>query len=242
MARRRFLLFRRFPRLRYGAVLPLLLLAAGLSAREPFFSLELSEDLSVLGLARSKLSDGPGSFPEEREALQTRAAENLLEEARWVFSGRVYGFRFRYVPRAGSWEVEEEFDLEPLFLIPRGAPGLRVDQVIEETDRLTVRFSYWPDEGEKKRTARYRNSGYAAAGGRGGAALMQEGAREEAMRQAVKLALREDLRRRFYNRPREAAGFVTFSHSPQLRIAAGEYRASVRILYDLQDLRDYPSR
>jgi hypothetical protein len=62
------------------------------------------------------------------------------------------------------------------------------------------------------------------------------------MEEAVKQALREDLRKHYYNRPREVRGFMTFSHAPRILPGSGEYMAAVRILYRVENLEFYPSR
>lgn len=221
----------------------LLFVFNSLSAQDPYLSIELTDDLSLYGFAMMKHSDnGTGSSPADFEEVQEKAVKQLLVEARWILSGMIYGFNFHYVPGSRALQVEDSFELEPLSLIPEGDDQLKVEQVLGDYSTLTVQFVYWMDDYQKKRVYQYGGNRYAAAGGRGSAELFEPGARILSMKEAVKQALREDLRALYYSRPREINGVLTFSHSPLIRIGSGKYTSSVRILYLLEDLKSYPVR
>ncbi|MFQ3621364.1 MAG: hypothetical protein SNJ78_10540, partial [Spirochaetales bacterium] len=53
------------------------------------------------------------SPPNLRSIEKEELYERILEEARYVFSGMVYGFVFSYTPSDKARRVEEEFLLEP---------------------------------------------------------------------------------------------------------------------------------
>ncbi len=224
-----------------AALSVLWLIGFPLSAQDPYLSIELSEDLSLFGFSLMKPGDGIGSPPDDLQKVQDLAVEVLLEEARWIFSGMIYGFSFFYVPGADHLEVEDQFNLEPLATISRGDPALHVESVTGDFENIRIHFTYWPDEYQKRRLSRYANTCYRAAGGRGQADIYGEGGRTEAMVQAVKQALREDLRKFHYNRPREVRGVLTLSHPPRIVIGSGQYSSFVRILYLLDDLKNYPA-
>ena len=217
------------------------LIGSMLFAQDPYLSIELSEDLSLFGFSLMKPGDGLGSSPDDLQKVQDQAVEALLKEARWIFSGMIYGFTFYYVPGANHLEVEDQFRLEPRSSIPQGDPALHVESVTGDFKDIRIHFTYWPDEYQKRRLFRYRSAGYRAAGGRGEVEIYNEGGRIGAMTLAVKQALREDLRKFYYNRPREVRGVLTLSHSPRLVIGSGCYSSSVRILYLLEDIRNYPT-
>ena len=217
-----------------------------LSGQDPYLSIELTEYLFFPGAVLVKPGDDSFFYPDRQEQIDRRqgiALETLEEEALWIFSAMVYGFSFHYVPGSSSLEVEDSFELEPLSLIAAGGEGrLKVEQLRQEPNSISVQFSYWPDDFEKRRLSRYLGSPLRAAGGRGSAGIVMKGARLTAMKEAVKQALREDLRQLYYNRPREVSGFVTFSHAPRILPGSGDYNASVRILYRIDKLENYPSR
>lgn len=214
-----------------------------LPALDPYLSLELTEDLSVHGFAMMKLSsDNLGSTPHDFKNVQEEAVKQLLDEARWILSGMIYGFNFYYVPGSSELQIEDTFELEPLSLIPKGDEKLKVEQVLGDYSTLTVQFVYWMDDYQKKRVYQYGGNRYSPAGGRGSAAIYEPGARMQSMKEAIKQALREDLRTQYYSRPRKISGFLTFSHSPLIRIGSGSYTSSVRILYLLEGLKFYPVR
>ena len=222
-----------------------LILTFPLFAEDPYLSIELTEYLYYPGAIYLKSDDDSLFYPdrqEQKERRQVLAVETLKEEALWIFSVMVYGFRFHYVPGSGSLEVEDSFELEPLFLIPEEDDRLKQEQLREEPNRIAVQFSYWPDDFQKRRISRYKGSGFQGAGGSGSAGITLEGARISAMKNAVKQALREDLRKRYFNRPRSVHGFASFSHSPKILPASGSYNASVRILYRIEKLEFYPAR
>lgn len=224
-------------------LLCLLFVFESLSALDPYLSVELTEDLSVHGIAMMKhSSDNLGSSPHDYEIIQEEAVKQLLIEARWILSGMIYGFSFHYVPGSKVLQVEDLFELEPLFLIPEGDERLKVEQVLGDYTTLTVLFVYWLDEYQKKRVYQYGGNRYSPAGGRGSVEIVVPGARLLSMKEAVKQALREDLRIQYYSRPRETSGFLTFSHSPLIRIGSGSYSSFVRILYLLEELEFYPVR
>ena len=220
-----------------------LCMASFLFARETHLSLELSEDLSFHDFNLMKFSDnGTLSAPREWEVAQDEAVEVLLEEARWIFSGMIYGFTYYYVPGSKALEVEDTFKLEPLFEIPRGDPAFHVEKVSGDYSRITVQFVYWLDESQRRRYEQFRGSSFSSGGGLGSEPFINSGAYRISMEKAVKEALRGDLRQKYYDRPREAEGILTFSHPPEIRIASGCYNSSVRILYKVKELSFYPSR
>ncbi len=217
------------------------LLAALPAAAEPYLSLTLGINYSAMGFATMfKPEDGKTLFPTDYEEVRELAIDTLLEEARWIFSGMVYGFRFRYIPGNADEGFDEFFELSPLHQIPRGDRGLEVYQVEDDYQNLSVLFYYWPDENQRRRIDVSRGGGFSSSAAAGSVPMMKEGARIASMEAAVKLALRADLSSIIFNRPLEVEGIVYLSSSPSIHIRAGEYRSSLRILYRKEDLKTFP--
>lgn len=158
----------------------------------------------------------------------------MLDEARWVFSGMIYGFRFFYNPPDPALEVEEVFELEPLLSIPWGDPSLKV-------------LNAWPRENRHRADLEYRLSEYQmmlrgvwegnllpSAEGEGRYTLFEGfSGRRAALERGVLQAVRDYFRPRLQNRPAAIEGQVALSEVPYLVIREGEYRGRVRIRMDL---------
>lgn len=218
------------------------LLTSSLSAADPYLSLSLEINYSALGFATmmKPSDDNMATFPDGYEEIRKEAIEVLLEDARWIFSGMLYGFNFRYIPGNSVEGFDELFELDPVHQIERGDPALEVYQVDDDYQNMRILFYFWPDEFQNRRMSISRGGGYQTAASEGGIPMMLEDARLSSMEEAVKQALRADLRSLIYNRPLEVGGIVYLSSSPRIRIWAGEYKSSLRILYKREELKTFP--
>ncbi len=72
----------------------------------------------------------PGPYPIPVDV----AEKTLLEQARVLLSGMVYGWSFSYIPGDKARRVEESFVLTPLAQIPWGSPRLRVTETEVDGD------------------------------------------------------------------------------------------------------------
>jgi len=170
-------------------------------------------------------------YPLSRE----KASAILLEEARYAISGMIYGFSFSYTPSDEARRVEDRFELKPLAEIPWSSPRLAVLDMGKEERRMTARFSYSLTDQEAARRASWGSNTVPLATGSGEASVMGgPGERLTAIREAVKDAVREHLRSRLYNKPREVTGEVLLWEGPETGIRSGSYvtRVKVRLLLD----------
>lgn len=213
-----------------------------LPASDPYLSLTLDINYSALGFATMmKPSDDDSAlFPDSYEEIREEAVKILLEDARWIFSGMIYGFSFRYVPGNREETLAEVFELIPVRQIRQGDSAMKVRQVLDDNQVLTVLFNYWPDEYQQRRLKISRGGGFYSSAAEGGTPMMQNEARTSSLKEGVKQALREDLRSIIYNRPLEVTGMLYLSAPPQISIRAGEYRSRVKILYRREDLKTFP--
>ncbi|MBF9015361.1 MULTISPECIES: hypothetical protein [unclassified Oceanispirochaeta] len=218
------------------------MLTTSLSAADPYLSLSLEINYSALGFATmmKPSEDNKAIFPDGYDEIREEAIEILLEDARWIFSGMLYGFDFRYIPGNADQGFDELFKLEPIHQIERGDPALEVYQVDDDYENMRILFYFWPDEHQYRRMGISRGGGFQAAAAAGGIPMMLEGARILSMEEAVKQALRSDLRSLIYNRPLEVGGVVYLFSSPRISIWAGEYRSSLGILYKRDELKTFP--
>ena len=223
-------------------ILILLFLTTGVSAADPYLSLSLDADYSALGFQTMFVlsEDGIGPPLGSHREIREEAIHQLLKEARWIFSGMVYGFRFRYVPGNLDEGFSELFELEPQDRIPLGDPDLKVYQVEDDLQRIRVLFNYWPDDFQNRLLRISSGGDFRGAAGMGGVPMMEPGSRIASFEAGVKQALREDLRSIEYNRPLEVKGLVYLASAPILSIRSGEYTSRVKILYRREDLKSYP--
>lgn len=164
----------------------------------------------------------------------------LLEEARYTLSGLIYGWDFSYTPGDARRDVPERFELEPLGLVPWGSPGLRVRDLRALEGRLHGQIDYSFSESERARLRQWESftTGRSSGTGRGDLYAGTPG-KIDAIENALHQAVRNYLRGRYPNRPREATGSIAFVRPPRIRIVSGEYEALVTIVIDLHDVRDY---
>ncbi len=175
-------------------------------------------------------------YPLSRET----ALRRLLEEARYSFSGMVYGFTFEYVPSDRSRQVEERFVLRPLAEIPWGDRALKVRETRVQDTRLYARIRYDLAEFQVLRLAGWDSNTIPVDRGEGRKNLFL-GYREKlrAVEDAVRNGILGHLRARHFNRPREAKGDVLLTAVPRVSIREGAYEAVVGIRLVVRDLEPY---
>jgi hypothetical protein len=180
--------------------------------------------------------EGAQYGPPSREE-QIRA---MLEEARFVFSGIVYGFSFVYTPSDNTRRVEEVFTVEPAAEIPRGTPRLEVRQTYTSEGKVYALIDYHLEEFERYRLEAWKKNTTPRISGRGEGVYFS-GPEEKitAHKNAVKSAVREYLRKQTYNKPKEAAGRFVFTEAPRVFAEGGRYVSAVDIKLLLDKLTPY---
>jgi len=175
-----------------------------------------------------------------RTLSQEEAIREVLDEALYAFSGMVYGFSFSYTPSDIARGVDEIFVLEPLASVRWGDPALSAYEVRLESDRYLIRFRY--DCSDAQEARRYRffvNPAVNAMGMGRGSQILGTSERITAVREAVKEAVRDHLRRLVYNKPREIVGEALFSEAPRITLSSGRYVATVRLRLIISEIVPY---
>jgi hypothetical protein len=231
---------RRLPRTAAVLLFLFLLCTGTVSADETLrgvFWLDI-EQAMFTSLLTDPFNDYPGNENAAAvEDLEEEAVGLLLEEARWVFSGLIYGFRFVYVPQDNASGTAEEFDLTPVALIPRGDPRLHVLNVEYGERRemiLTLEYRMSPDQEARYRS--WQSSVFPIASGEGGVIFQTEEFPVESLKEAVKQALRDYLRSIIYNKPREVRGLTALKTVPVLSYRSGQCFTQVRIALRVEDI------
>ncbi len=199
------------------------------SRDDPVLVIEVWTELDPL------VADG-GLRPVPREV----AVERLLDEAVFILSGMIYGFRFVYVPRDPTRRVDEQFDLTPYATIVRGDPRLDVLQTWVSDDRLYARISYTVDEQQRAWYRGWRSAANASATGVGTAGFFEGPAvKHETARDAIRGAIHSHVRSLELNRPRRIEGAVLIAEGPISGIRSGHYETRLSVLLQVDEITRY---
>jgi hypothetical protein len=159
-----------------------------------------------------------------------KAGQWVLEEARTLLSGMVYGWTFSWTPSDASRKVADRFELVPVAEIPWGSDRLAVRQTQVEEARLYAQVSYAMSTAEQLRRESWAGAVVDVAMGRGEAPTMRgRAAKLEALANAIKDAVRNHLHTRTFNKPRAIRGEVVLWDDPQVWAGSGAYHAVVKI-------------
>lgn len=188
----------------------------------------------------------PGEL--ERKVPDAQKLDALLEEMQTVFSGMVYGWSFTYRPVDKERGVPEFLDVVPLGRIvgttgdPKTARALAVSTRIDEASGiLTVLFRYYMPPYEAARRQAWASYNLDQAAGTGKAAAVDRlESRLDALRQALKEAVRNLLRPRYYNRPQEIRGEALLREVPRYFLQSGQYVCTARFQMRILGVREYP--
>ncbi|MFW6328849.1 MAG: hypothetical protein ACOC28_02035 [Alkalispirochaetaceae bacterium] len=165
----------------------------------------------------------------------------LLMEGRYVFSGMLYGYDFRYVPSDRTREVEQEFTLLPVARIPWGDPALRVVSTRRRRDgAFAARLRYDLAEFQQVRYQAWRRSTVETSSGRGEGELLDGfdgkiAAVEEAVREAVRSHMRDET----FNKPRIITGRALLEEPPRVYVVSGCYVAEVNLMLLIDEVVHY---
>lgn len=184
--------------------------------------------------------DASPVLPANHTEGDAEPAEGLLREARYVFSGMIYGFSFLYTPSDRQRQVAEMFSINPVARIPWGAAGLRVVSTRRDEYRTYGRFYYSPSPSQQARLDAWSSVALPRSTAEARTSIV--GGREakyDAIESAVQEAIRAYLRTRIYNKPREIRGSITFVEPPKVRLDAGAYVARVKVALRVDDVREY---
>ncbi len=168
------------------------------------------------------------------------AERKVLEEARFLLSGMVYGWFFDYTPANRARGVQEIFTLTPIAQIPWGSARLRVIETGTADEKLWARTSYSMDDAESARRSSWESSTAALAQGEGQAEVMKgPEAKGLSFQDAVRDAIRRDLRTRYFDAPRRIRGDVVLWDDPLASVRSGMYRTAVKVKIMVREVVPY---
>ena len=169
-----------------------------------------------------------------------KAGQWVLEEARTLLSGMVYGWTFSWTPSDVARKVADRFELVPVAEIPWGSDRLVVRQTQVEEARLFAQVFYTMNPAEQLRRESWAGAVVDAATGIGEASAMKgRQAKAEALANAIKDAVRNQLHTRILNKPRQIRGEVVLWEDPQVWVASGAYHAVAKIRLRVVEIVPY---
>ncbi len=178
----------------------------------------------------------PGEYP-----IPVATAERkLLEEARVLLSGMVYGWSFDYTPPDRARGVAESFTLVPAAQIPWGSPRLRVVETEANEAKLWARVLYTMNDDELARRASWESAAAELSSGEGQASVMQgPPGKTASFKDAVRDAIRLALRSRYVEAPRQITGEVVLWEDPRTTVRSGMYRTTAKVKFQVREVVPY---
>lgn len=169
-----------------------------------------------------------------------KARLRLLEEARVIVSGMIYGWTFVYTPSDRERRVEEVFQLTPVAEIPWGSPRLAARESELADTKLYARISYAMTPDEQARRESWSSSAEAQSTGRGtGDLFLGPAGKSAALAAAIREAVRGHLNTRVLNKPREIRGEVVLWDDPQTLVRPGVYITTARVRLRVTEIIPY---
>lgn len=179
----------------------------------------------------------------EEYPLSTEAAQmRVLEEAREILSGMIYGFRFSYTPGDETRQINEEFTATPIAEILWGDPNMRITDAYVRDTFLFVKVYYDLEDFQSARRRAWASNSVDSSSGVGEYSVFiapsPEGKRR-ALKEALKNAIRNALRPVHFNKPREVTGEMLIWSEPHTIIQSGTYTTQLDVKLRVKEIRSY---
>lgn len=180
---------------------------------------------------------------EGNNVTEEEATKRVLEEARYVFSGMIYGFKFEYTPSDKRRKINDYFKMDPLLLIKWGDEKLRVKKLWIKNNKYYLKIMYEMDEYQEKRMKAWSSNIFPKLISTGSSDYFKGYKNKiKAYEDAVRQASRAYLRKKHYNKPRVIIGEAAFTSIPYNIIDSGFYKNKLSIALNIKNLKDYKFR
>ncbi|MDR0877333.1 MAG: hypothetical protein LBN21_04715 [Treponema sp.] len=204
---------------------------------------------TLRGEVRIELEPMYGGYVDEHYPLDTdTASRRALEEAVMFYSAMIYGWSFHYDIGEKARGIAEEFELEPLGIIPWGDPGLRATDVELKNEQVQLWTEYRLTEAQKRRLSMWRTGkvrstqavGFGPLGFPGTGDQGQKSdwlsVRKKSLEDAARASMRALLRLSERNRPKEVNGFISLASFPRYFMDSGQWAASARFKVEITEI------
>ncbi|MCF6335382.1 MAG: hypothetical protein L3J12_06550 [Spirochaetales bacterium] len=204
----------------------------GESGKEEFIEIELWTEIS---------KTVPAANDENSKYLtDNELARRILEDAAWIISGMIYGFDVVYTPKDTARRVEEYLKVSPVASIPWGDKNLEITDSWNSNGKLQMQIRYYLGSGQITRKELWNSNIFPDAEGVGTVSIFEgyQG-RKESVKEGIKDALRNYLRLRYTNKPREINARVLINNPPYTILDAGGYKSRVNITIKFTEIVPY---
>jgi len=182
----------------------------------------------------------PMIWTQEKPRAKEETYRELLQEACEILSGMLYGYDFYYVPYDKSRNIAEEFKLIPLARVQWGDPNLKIEATERRGNRVYVKLNYYLESFQEARRDAWSSNTFPIVSGSGrGNLFAGRTAKRESISQAIKEAIRNHLRPRVFNKPRELSGQLLIWKEPRIIIEEGSYLTLVTIKLRVGEITPY---
>lgn len=163
-----------------------------------------------------------------------------LEDAVWIISGMIYGFDVIYTPLDRSREVAESLEVTPIASIPWGDDKLKVIDTWFRNEKLSMQVRYFLNNSQITRLKLWESNIFPDSEGLGIVSIFSGyKGRIESIKSGIKEAIRNYLRLRSSNKPREISCSVLLAESPYTTMDAGGYKSKVKITIKFSAITPY---
>lgn len=164
----------------------------------------------------------------------------VFDEARFVFSGMLYGFTFSYTPSDAARNVSESYNIELLHEIELGDPSLNAVETWESQYKhyITLEYKLAPFQSEFLNAWNSNTIPVVTGTGEGSFYTGLEG-KLESIKISIKNGIRNYLRVRRYNKPKQIKGRALLWEPPAIRTRSGKFIADVNFKLLVDEIEDY---
>ena len=174
------------------------------------------------------------SIENEKEIIR-----KMLEEARWVFSGMIYGFDIVYTPSDISRSVPRYYKIEPIGEIRFGDKYLEIVDTFLENRILHLFIRYKLDEYQKGRIEYWNSEVFTSSSAYGESLIFNKNSRIKAIEDAMRLSLESLLKPEVFNKPSLIEAQVLIRSTPYMSLNAGHNRAFVKLRVAIKNVQYY---
>lgn len=165
--------------------------------------------------------------------------EEFIEDILEVLSGRIYGWKFKYIPSDIKREITEEFNITPVAMIKWGDSRLKFkDNWIEEYI-MYQNIVYTLEDFQKKRINSWHTAVIPDSYGEGTASIHEENGKSNSLKEALKDSIKREFQSRGKGKPRIIEGEILLEENPRVFINSGTFNTHVEVLIHYKNIEEY---
>lgn len=165
--------------------------------------------------------------------------EEFIDDILEVLSGRIYGWKFKYIPSDIKREINEEFIITPVAKIKWGDPRLKFKDNWVKEYIMYQNIIYRLEDFQKKRINSWHTALTPDSYGEGKASIHEEDGKSKSLEEALKDSIKREFQSRGKGKPRIIEGEILLEDNPRVFLNAGEFNTHVEVLILYKNIEDY---